>query len=226
MNQFSYWNYASSLELKKYSAINESATVTAADILADMKAGGKKFPDAYKKLIDFVGKAVDKGDLSGDVQVLDTASGVTLYAHWAISGDTVTLTDTKASNSSGATSANIDEAAMKIFFALTKNVFDEDEDAVYAVFRDIIKTDADLNALLDYWKSLKIQYWSGQTSANYGATSGANTTGWERVKSAHASRNPPASAPISLKAWIRNLFNDKEINTLNSVISAYSKYEF
>jgi len=132
-------------------------------------------------------------------------------------------TDKEAAASTGPVTQAIKDAAQKIWVALVGSTFDEKEDDVYKVFRDDIKTDADLQSLLAYWKSLKIPYVSASTP-NYSYL--INTTSLEKTSLIYTKSTNLTDERYTLGYWLGILFNGSEISKVNSYLKAYSQTQF
>jgi hypothetical protein len=117
-----------------------------------------------------------------------------------------------------ATSQQVKDAANKIWVALEGNRFTEDEEAVYAVFRDDIKSDADLQSLLAYWASLKIPFKRGYSYRDW--------TNIEKSAEQFKVNSKYNESECSLQNFINQLFSAPEIGRVNDIIAKYSQFKF
>lgn len=96
------------------------------------------------------------------------------------------------------TSFDAEKIAMELYTALWRNDFNEDEDAVYEIFKDKIKSDDQLQQVLNTYTKQK-----------------------EEGKHPRSTYNGK-----TLQSSITNLFNSGEISRLNGYISNYSSFKF
>ena len=139
-----------------------------------------------------------------------------------------TSTDKEAATSTGPVTKSIKDAAQKIWVALVGSEYTEEEEDVYAVFRDDIKTDADLQSLLAYWKSLKIDFVRGGR-AEYNRTSLEKTSQVPFFKDRDITADIDVvnlESDFTLEHWLGSLFNASEINEINNHLSHYSSTRF
>jgi hypothetical protein len=141
---------------------------------------------------------------------------VTLEYQIGTDGKPIKTSVKLASVAAAPASQAIKDAAQKIFNALASSLFDENEEAVYAVFRDDIKSDADLKSLIAYWTSQHVPYVpsSGHTWKTFADAQKFYTS----TKSTDGS--------VTLENWLKRLFNASEINKVNDYISKYSTFRF
>jgi hypothetical protein len=220
-------NYARLLELTTYKNLNESmvqeADANPADALAKVKSGmnGGTYKNQWDQLVKEISAKVDSGSTSGFFMVKHDASiGGTdmVNVSWAVdSNGKVTLNASQAGSTVSAPE-NIKKAADKIFTALAGSAFNEDEEAVYAAFRDNISSDADLTSLFNYWKSQKVPYAEGKRGLKNFAD-GREFHKW--------AQSNPNRVEFGLDYWLTKLFNSSELNKLNDYLSQKNiKYRF
>lgn len=269
-----YSNYARSIELLPYISVNEAKIGHASDDSAigfDKLMGGaltgSAYTTNYNAFVDAISASIDKGDKSGTVEVkhddgshflnvrytIDYANPndivVNLYRtdYTAKAGKAQTASQTatagKTTGAAVAPSAEIDKAALYLAIALASGVV-EDEDAVYRVFTDQIKSDAQLRQLLSYWESLKlyIPKGGGLFGMTGGFFGGIDQNDWTKVKADYAEpKKSNVSVPVdpkqySLQYWLSapkgrkdsggDLFNADEMKKLNEIIKKYSSFQF
>ena len=127
-----------------------------------------------------------------------------------------TSTDKEAATSTGPVTQAIKDAAQKIWVALEGSGYVENEGAVYAVFRDNIKTDADLQSLLSYWKSLKLPSFSISGTIQMDRTSLEKTAKYHKN---NKEETDPTGGNYSLEAWLNKFFDSNEIEQVNDKLS-------
>ena len=130
-------------------------------------------------------------------------------------GDT-SSTNKEAATSTGPVTQAIKDAAQKIWVALEGSGYVENEGAVYAVFRDNIKTDADLQSLLSYWKSLKLPSFSISGTIQMDRTSLEKTAKYHKN---NRKETDPTGGNYSLEAWLNKFFDSNEIEQVNDKLS-------
>ena len=130
-------------------------------------------------------------------------------------GDT-SSTNKEAATSTGPVTQAIKDAAQKIWVALEGSGYVENEGAVYAVFRDNIKTDADLQSLLSYWKSLKLPSFSISGTIQMDRTSLEKTAKYHKN---NKEETDPTGGNYSLEAWLNKFFDSNEIEQVNDKLS-------
>ena len=244
-------NYARNLELSKYkneSAIleNDTTPVQALLLIKSGKDGTGDYAEQWKQVETAAIAGYEAGKTSGSVIV--TKGGSTMVTvNWKITNDEVELsvenkaaktstdkeaaktsTDKEAATSTGPVTKSIKDAAQKIWVALVGSEFTEEEEDVYAVFRDDIKTDADLQSLLAYWKSLKIDFVRGGR-AEYNRTSLEKTSQVPFFKDRDITADIDVvnlESDFTLEHWLGSLFNASEINEINNHLSHYSSTRF
>lgn len=235
-----YSNYGRALELAKFQQIDEAQIGHASDnsiIGFDKLMGGEKgspYTSNYNQLVDKIGQAVDKGEKGGTVEILHDDNSHFLTIRYEIdytdpNQAVVSLyrselgTKTGAANSAAGSASGtptvqanetIKQATNKLLTALAGSKFGEDEDAVYSVFKDNVKSDVELKSLLAYWKSQK---------APYVPASGRSWEKFEDIRNFYKGLYPES---WDLQVWIKNLFSSDEIKKLNDIISKYSTFRF
>lgn len=217
-------NYARALELKPYQSLNESliqeADANPADALAKVKSGmnGGTYKNQWDQLVKEISTKVDAGTMSGTFMVKhdDSVGGKDMVnVAWSVDANgKVTLA--VASQNTGSVSDVVKKAAEKILVALVGSAFTEDEEAVYAVFRDDIKSDSDLKSLISYWKSQHVPYIPGH---------GHSFNGFADMQKFYKS-SKSTDSNVGLEYWLGRLFNAEEINKVNDYISKYSQFRF
>ena len=130
-------------------------------------------------------------------------------------GDT-SSTNKKEATSTGPVTQAIKDAAQKIWVALEGSGYIENEGAVYAVFRDNIKTDADLQSLLSYWKSLKLPSFAVSGTIQMDRTSLEKTAKYHKN---NKEETDPTGGSYSLEAWLNKFFDSNEIEQVNDKLS-------
>ena len=221
-------NYARQLELINYSNVNEN-TLNEADAnpetaLAQVKSGktNPQFAAQWKQLTDAITVDIDNGKTEGSVLVKHDANlgGKDMVTvNWKLEYSTVNLSvATTATATTPVVSANdkVKNAALTLFKALVGSKLSEDEDAVYNVFRDIIKTDADFKSLLEYWKSQKAGY----------VTLAGGYDSFEKYNKVHPSNDKTKPETYELWFWLKSLFSEDELSRVNDIILNYTKSKF
>jgi len=225
-------NYARQLELINYSNVNEDilneADADPSKALEQVKSGktaGSAYAPQWKQLTDSISTGIDAKKTAGSIIIKHDASAGgkdMVTVNWKFENGKVTLSVGAASTATaGPATQAIKDAAQKIWIALEGSSMTEDEEAVYAVFRDDIKTDADLQSLLAYWKSLKIPFVKGGMT-NYDRTSLEKTSQVPQFK--NDTNLDKWNYP--LEYWLGNLFNASEINKVNDYLRVYSETRF
>lgn len=131
---------------------------------------------------------------------------------------TTDSTTTTATTAQTAVSQSAKDSAQKIWVALEGSLYGEDEESVYAVFRDNITTDADLQSLITYWNSLKIPFiQGGATTYDRGSLQNTAKT---------YANSKPNTLNYPLQFWLTSLLSSAEINKINDYISKYSQFRF
>jgi hypothetical protein len=240
-----YSNYARTLELRPYTELNEAQVGHASDDSAigfDKLMGGEKgspYTSNYNSFVKAIGLAIDKGKKEGVVEVQHDDGSHFLRVRYTIDytnpnevivnlyrsdykgkAGTQTQTQGKPTPATGQTSQvspAIKKAANDLWVALHGSRFNEDEEGVYSVFTNGIKSDADLKTLLSYWQSLKIDFVRG---LEFKYQESIEKTAAEYAKGA---ANPQVQ---SLQVHIQELLRKEEIEKLNSIISKYSTFKF
>lgn len=230
-----YTNYARALELRKFIIVNEAGDpdpVNALNLVLSGKTDAKYKPQ-WEQLKNHILANADKGDtgtitIHHDANINGGAEMVTV--NWAIDKTTGKVTYSVATNKSAPTAPSdltnnasnaiknqrFLELAGKICTALYG--FTENEDAVIAVFRDDIKTDADFQSFLKYFSTLPLPLIGG----NMGAMS------WPSIVSGYKSGKPTGRNYYKLEGndgLIHKYFSPGEIGQLNSVLT-YTKFRF
>ena len=232
-------NYARNLELSKYkneSAIleNDTTPVQALLLIKSGKDGTGDYAEQWKQVETAAIAGYEAGKTSGSVIV--TKGGSTMVTvNWKITNDEVELsvenkaaktstdkeaaktsTDKEAATSTGPVTQAIKDAAQKIWVALEGSGYVENEGAVYAVFRDNIKTDADLQSLLSYWKSLKLPSFAVSGTIQMDRTSLEKTAKYHKN---NKEETDPTGGNYSLEAWLNKFFDSNEIEQVNDKLS-------
>lgn len=210
-------NYARNLELNKYSTINESSifeadsdSAKALDQVKSGKAGGT-YANQWSQVEKAVVSAYEAGQTTGTLMVKHDNGTDMVNVSWKITDGKVELSSVSKPEEAKAASQKIKDAAQKIWVALEGSMLGEEEEDVYAVLRDEIKTEADLQSLLNYWKSLKIPFIAlGDT--RYDRTSLEKTA-------AKFSKGTPNQINQTLDFWLKGLFNKAELNKVNDVLA-------
>lgn len=123
---------------------------------------------------------------------------------------TDTTSSSKAVSSAG---FNVDKIAEKMWTAIAR--FDnEKEEVVYEIFEKDIKSDAQLQKFLKYWKGLKFPRKRGLL------ISGPN---WQKAKDQYKEKE--ADSTNSLEYWLNNLFDPAEAAEVNKRVAKYSKWQ-
>ena len=208
-------NYARFIELKKFSMITESINEATEDRLAQLKSGkvGGKFASYWKVVEDSIVKQVNAGALSGQAKVDYAAGGTMITVNWTVdpTSGKVTMTDASKPTATTAVTANpkLDPIVDKFGEAVCG--MSEDEDAIYAVFRDDIKTDAYLQAFIKYWDSKKYII---------------SNSSWAYTKTNTQKATDGAGYTSTVAQVLHKYLNTAELNAVNGYISAYSKFRF
>jgi hypothetical protein len=220
-------NYARLLELNQYKTVNESVIAEAQANPLDLIKNGRDgmYANQWNQILNAIKSQIDKNPAttSGTVQVYhdkNVQNGALIATvDWNESNLEITLSLSQTAGSTPVSNApqSIKDAAQQIWVALEGSSFTEDEDSVYKVFTDLIKTDADLKSLLAYWKSLKIPFIKGGIP---GYDSSLEKT------AANYKNEKPNQWNHPLDFWLAGLFNSDEIGKLNQIISKYSTYKF
>ena len=236
-------NYARNLELSKYkneSAIleNDTTPVQALLLIKSGKDGTGDYSEQWKQVETAAIAGYEAGQTAGSVIVTKKDGSPMVTVNWKITNDEVELsvenkaaktsTDKEAATSTGPVTKSIKDAAQKIWVALVGSEYTEEEEDVYAVFRDDIKTDADLQSLLAYWKSLKIDFVRGGR-AEYNRTSLEKTSQVPFFKDRDITADIDVvnlESDFTLEHWLGSLFNASEINEINNHLSKYSSTRF
>ena len=233
-------NYALLTEQKKYgyfNKINETFAQTDANLKLVLSG---ELDDAYmlqwNQLIKSI-KAHQQKDGTYIVMIKDNDNADMVALSYTITGNKINIEKdvvvaaqvdvdnfnktrgTKKTNPTatpGPVTQAIKDAAQKIWVALEGSALTENEGAVYAVFRDNIKTDADLQSLLSYWKSLKLPSFAVSGSIKMDRTSLEKTAEYHKN---NKEETDPTGGRYSLEAWLNKFFDSNEIEQVNDKLS-------
>jgi len=225
-------NYARQLELKKFSKINEQLVIEKAPVQPDTQqvvapefsfdlfiaskpgSGGQYemyFANIWKQIAEYIVGFVDKKQYSGTIEFDETL----VVINWKVDTTPENLGKvTLMSGTKKGANTKFDQWADKLGTALA-NGMNEDEDAVYSLFRDDIKTEADFNGFKQYWDSQGFEYPKRGVGALYGRQ-------WDSVKK---NKSGSQAEHTSLDQWINRYFSTREKTHLNSLLS-YTNYRF
>lgn len=132
------------------------------------------------------------------------------------SKSTISGAQAKATGKASAASETVKQAAEKLLSALQG--YGEDEEAVYEVFgkgkkEPYIKDYRELNALLSYWNSQRVPWNRGYTDKKT----------FDQLRKVYPNPDPKRT---TLSFWLRNLFSEAELKTLNDLIKSYATFKF
>jgi hypothetical protein len=214
--------YGRDMELLKFKQILESfqnEELVTEDKLAQLKSGraGGQYATQWKALETEIVNKVNANVFAGTFAVPQM-----MNVTWSVDQATgrVSIKDASGvTQVAGGAAGNIDKAAELLSIALGKD-FSENTDSVYKVFQEQIKNKADFDELIAYWDSLHFPRVRGTLLYSRMGT----PQNWDKVKATFKAYPPTNN--MSLKYWIDNLFSAEEKAKLNSIIKAYTTFQF